>query len=132
VLPYADGLVVAILRAALTAEVGTLVPHDLYGSPRPFVLARRVGGAAILPGHLDGATVDVQAYAATRRAAAELAELARTALYVAWRDQTVFPDGHVAGYGEISGPAELRTNGQPDGLYRFQATYSLALRPPRT
>jgi hypothetical protein len=131
-LPYADALVTGIVRAALPGvEVGTLVPADLYPAPRPFVLAHRVGGAAIDPRFLDSATVDVQAFAPTRRGAADLAEVVRVALFDAWRVQLVTPDGHLASFREIAGPAELRTANQPDSLYRFQATYAVSIRPPR-
>lgn len=131
-LPYADSLLANIVRDALPeVEVGTLVPADLPSDPRPFVLLHRVGGAAIDLQFLDSATVDVQAYAGTRRGAAELVEEVRAALFHAWRGQRVTEEGHIAYVREITGPSELRTSNQADSLYRFQATYSLALRPPR-
>lgn len=131
-LPYADALLIALVRAAIPdAEAGTLVPADLPNNPRPFVLVHRVGGAAIDPQFLDQATVDVQAFADTRTGAADLAETVRVALFEAYRTQQVNQHGHIAYYRETSGPSEVRTADQPDQLYRFQATYSLALRPPR-
>lgn len=95
----------------------------------PAVVVRRFGGAAVHSALLDRATVAVDAYAGTRREAADLAETCRVLLYRAWREQTIHAGASVAKFNEIASPSELRGDGQPDQLYRFNATYSLHLRP---
>lgn len=129
-LPDSDALVLAVLRAAISdQEFGTQIPADLLAS-LPFATASRIGGAAVDPRFLDSATFDVQTWAGTRKAAFDLAAACRAALLDAWLNATVYEDlGHISSFREITGPAEIRTPDQADGLWRFQATYTLTLRP---
>lgn len=129
-LPDADALVLACLRGALAdQEFGTQIPADLLDS-LPYVTVSRFGGASIDPRFLDSATIDLQTWAGDRGAAFDLATACRNALRDAWLNATVYTDlGHIAHFREITGPSELRTADQADGLWRTQATYSLALRP---
>ncbi|MCK2237709.1 MULTISPECIES: hypothetical protein [unclassified Crossiella] len=133
-LPDADQLVLAVLRAALpelpAADVAPLLPADLADRLRRFVAARRIGGAAPHPELLDEATVVVDCWAASRADAVELGRLCRTALYLAHAQQRVTAHGHLAGYRELSAPAELRSAGQAGRLHRVHATYALLIRPP--
>lgn len=127
-------LLLGLLRPALPGvTVQTLIPADML---LPFVLARRSGGAA-LDGRLlaDDATVDVQVWAAGDpgdHAARVLAEQVRRALAGAWRAQTVVPGaGSIARYGEETAPVLLNDDTVLHGVYRYQATYQLLVRPPR-
>lgn len=132
-LPYVDGLVLALLRAALPSEV--TVESELSDPLRrvPYVLAEVVGGDVVDERHLGVPRVDVDCWAAgSKRAAADLAEHARAALYTAWAEQTVTSFGHLASMRSITYPREVRTLGQPTGIYRYTATYALGVRPPRT
>lgn len=126
-LPDADDVIRDILLASgVSVMVNT--PADLMNL-LPAVVASRFGGGSIHPALLDRATFSVDAYASTRREAANLAETCRVLLYRAWREQTVHAGASVARYVETSGAFELRTDGQADELYRFNATYSLYVRP---
>lgn len=129
-LPDADALVLACFRAAISdQEFGTQIPADLLDS-LPYATAVRFGGAAVDPRFLDSATFDVQTWGGSRKAAFDLARSMRAALVDAWLNATVYAGlGHIAHFREITAPNELRTSDQADGLWRTQATYSLALRP---
>ena len=126
-LPDVDDLVLAILESG-DVTCGANLPPDLVDR-LPYVSARRFGGSAVHPQFLDRATITVDAYAATRRAAADLAETCRVLLYAAWRSQTTHGGASVAHYSEVTAPAELRTDGQLERLHRYQAAYSLHIRP---
>ena len=128
-LPDADALALSIIRTAFpAAKVGTQIPADLLAS-LPFGLCARFGGAAVDPRFLDRATFDVQTFGGSRKVASDFAYDIREAFRLAAANQTVYPLGHVARYREVTAPTELRTADQADGLWRFQATYSLFLRP---
>jgi hypothetical protein len=131
-LPRVNDLLMALLRPPLTADwptirVGTLIPATMRF---PFVLARRAGGAAIDPRFLDSALTDVQVWARSETMAEDISEAARVLLVQAWRSQTV-----VAGVGSISrfrdqaAPVLLPGDDVPNGIYRYQATYELVVRP---
>lgn len=128
-LPNADSLILqAIDATSPTYERGTQIPDDLL-SRLPFALVRRFGGAAVDLRFLDRATVDVQAWADTRRGAWDVVDAVRTVFIDAAHNQTTFPLGHIARCVEVIGPSELRSVDQADGVWRFQASYSLFLRP---
>lgn len=129
-LPDADALVLAALRAAVpNQEFGTQIPKNVLNS-LPYATAVRFGGASVDPRFLDAATIDVQTWAGSRKAAFDLATLCRNALRDAWLNGTVYANlGHVSHFREVTGPNELRTQDQPDQVWRTQATYSLTLRP---
>jgi hypothetical protein len=129
-LPDADALVLAALRAGVPDQAfATQIPANLLAS-LPYVTVARFGGATVDPRFLDLATIDLQTWAGTRKAAFDLALECRTVLRDAWLNATVYADlGHIAHFREITAPNELRTDDQADQLWRTQATYSLALRP---
>lgn len=121
-----------VLRAVLAPSgvpVSPNTPADLL-QRLPYTVAARVpGGPAPHPALLDRATVQVDCYAGSRREAADLAETCRVLLWTAWREQSTHGGASIARFRGISEPAELRTSGQADGLWRFVATYSLHVRP---
>ncbi|MFE2912819.1 hypothetical protein [Kitasatospora indigofera] len=127
-LPSTTDLLLGILRPALTgATVANLIPARM---PLPFVLARRVGGSSTDPRFLDRAIVDVSTWADSDRAAEDLAEDARTALVLAWQQQTVVAGvGSIGRFIELEGPILLPSDDDPDGVYRYQATYEITGRP---
>lgn len=131
-LPYVDGLVLAILRAALPGAV--TVESELSDPVRrtPYVFVNLVGGDEVDPRFLGVPRVEVDVFATGgRRAAADLAEDVRVALFRAWEDQTVTPHGHLASFRTVAYPRAIRTAGQPNEVYRYTATYALGVRPPR-
>jgi len=130
-LPDAERLALALLRPAFPGVgFGTLIPDDV-ADRLPFVVVRRVGGAAIDSRFLDQPVMSVDVWHTSRAGAADLAEDVRVALFQAWERQTVTDFGHLAYFREEASPSELRTNDQPDTLHRYQASYALAIRPPR-
>lgn len=122
-----EDLLLGILRPALTgATVGTLIPATM---PYPFVLGRRAGGGSADPRFLDSPLVDVQVWATSDKAAADVSADARFALVTAWRAQTVVPGvGSIGRFADQSGPALLPGDDVPHGVYRYQATYDLVIR----
>lgn len=131
-LPYVDGLVLAILRAALPSAV--TVESELSDPLRrtPYVFVDVVGGDEVDPRFLGVPRIDVEVFATgSKRAAADLAEHARVALFEAWENQTVTEHGHLASFRTVTYPRAIRTAGQPAEVYRVTATYELGVRPPR-
>ena len=128
-LPDADALVLSVIAAAEpTLNLGTQIPADLLDK-LPFAVVRRFGGAAVDLRFLDRATFDVQAWAGSRKAAYDTVDAIRTAFIDVVYNQTKFPLGHIARCVEIAAPSELRTVDQAGDVWRFQASYSLFLRP---
>lgn len=127
-LPDTDLLLMELLRPAVAAEVGTEIPADL-ADRLPYLTAKRISGGDIHPRFADHPTIDVQSWAATLQEASLLARTAEAVLYLAWYDQTVTSHGHLGWYQKMSGPSELRTEGQLDNVFRFQASYELIIRP---
>jgi hypothetical protein len=131
-LPYVDGLVAGYLRDTLNPAV--TVETQLSDPLRrtPYVFVQVVGGDEVDPAFLGVPLVEVDCYATgAKRAAADLAEAVRVALFTAWRDQLVRPEGHLASFRVVTYPRELRVEGQPAEIYRYLATYALGVRPPR-
>lgn len=131
-LPYADGLVAALLRAALgpTVTVETELSDPLRRTP--YVFVEVVGGDEADARLLGVPLVDIECYAAgNKRAAADLAEDVRAALFRAWDEQVVTGLGHLASFRTVTYPHEVRTVGQPAEVYRYTASYALGVRPPR-
>ncbi|MGK5728180.1 phage tail termination protein [Streptomyces sp. URMC 124] len=131
VLPDVDALVVDALREGLGgAQVRVLWPAD-WADQLPMVVARRVPGGRSDARGIDVALIDVQAVARDRREASRLARVARVVLADACRSQHRGPDGYLARFEDVTGPAEIRT-GEPEAgpdLFRFQATYRVTARP---
>lgn len=129
-------LVLQAIGTFTASARGTQIPADLY-ERLPFVVARRIGGAPADNRFADRATVQVDVWAETRKAASDVASAIRFGFRDAVHNQTVFAAGHFARCDEISAPAELRTSGSviasseviADNVWRFTALYSLVLRP---
>ena len=124
-------LLLGLLRPVLPGTVGTALGRPAAGVP--VTLARRSGGAA-LDGRLlaDDAVVDVQNWATGDHEARDLAKLARRTIANAWRAQTVGAGGgSIARFTEQAAPALLDDETVPHGVYRYQATYELLVRPHR-
>ncbi|MFL1441819.1 hypothetical protein [Nocardiopsis protaetiae] len=136
----ATSLVLAILRPAVAPIIVNGLMPDLTETPPPVGMARRVpgGGAYDVRGY-DRAVIDVQSWHTDDRLADDLADALRSALISAWRTQLVIPGmGWIARYEETAAPALLPDSAQgsgtttPKGVYRYQATYTLGLRPDRS
>lgn len=122
-----EDLLLAILRPTLSGvTVGTLIPTPM---PYPFLLARRAGGGSLDERFLDNPLIDMQGWATSDKAAGDLMADARFALVTAWRSQTVVPGvGSIARFRDSAGPLLLPGDEVPNGIYRYQATYELAIR----
>lgn len=132
-LPDEDFLLVEIL-ATITPDgtsIGTQMPDHVLND-LPFVAAHAFGGPDVDDRFLTRATVTVDVWAATRKAASDIARGIRTGLRDAVRNQTVYDNGHLSRRDVISAPSELRTPERADNVWRFNATYSLVLRPAST
>lgn len=119
----------ALTAAFLTdVESGTTMPK-MVAAKVPYRVIKRVGGAAVDPRFLDGPLVHVISLAATRDAAKALSVQGGRSLFAAWKAQTVAGSGgHIHSLTEQTGPTEYL--GQtPDGVYRFDATYRIDVRP---
>ncbi|WP_157745342.1 hypothetical protein [Nocardiopsis gilva] len=132
-LPRVNALLLAVLRSALAPRVavGTRIPGRMR---YPFVLARRVGGAAPDPRlFYDVALVDVQVWATSDAEAEDIAQQSRGALADAARPpQWAFPGlGHIQHFSEEAAPVDIPSDAEDHGIYRYQATYTLTVRPPR-
>lgn len=132
-LPDADLLLLSIVKAAEpTFKIGTQIPADLLkkvDAGTPFATIRRFGGSAVNVEFYDRASIDVQTWAKTRKASYDMSAAIRAAFLDAWLSQTTYPLGHVGRFSETTGINELRTADQADRVWRFQATYSMFLRP---
>lgn len=126
-LPDVDD-VVRLILADTGVAVGANVPAKLV-ELLPYIAAKRIGGSSVDPANLDRATVSVDCYSGSRRTASEMAEACRTLLYRAWMSQKVYAGGSVAAFSEATAPFEIRTAGEPAGVYRFTATFSIHVRP---
>ena len=127
-----DALLMDILRDALPEDVTVVevLPADWAGDYPVVVACRLPGGAAVHPEFLDRALCQVDVYHDDRTGALELAGSCRTALYEAWKHQTVFPHGSVSQYSETAAPAALAIPNQPAGETFVTATYGLHISPP--
>lgn len=129
---YPDGILMAVLRPQLepATGVGTQQPADVMAR-LPYLVAREVaGGGDVDDRFAQSVSLQVDAYAATRRDARQLAGLALLLLRAAQRQQTVTADGYLAHLDVTSFPFELREPDQPSEFARYVATCSAMVRPP--
>lgn len=130
---WADVLL-PLLRGELGAGVTVMskVPEQVTDHV-PLVVCRRTGGSSPWPEFYDEPWINVQCWAArggdvdATRAAHDLADAVRGALWRSWRRQLVTPAGHINWIRESSAPEEIN---DPDLPFfgRFQATYELRIR----
>jgi hypothetical protein len=134
---YPDGVLMAVLRAdpALAgAGVGTLQPADVIDritGTAGYLVAREVpGGGDTDDRFAQSVSVQIDAYAETRRGARQLAATALASLRRAQQVQTVTDGGSVAFLAVTAYPAELREPDQPDGFSRYVTAAAITVRPP--
>lgn len=109
---------------------GANTPADV-ATRIPYIACHRIGGASIDPRRLDRATFVVDCWSGTRPTAVEIAETVASLFFLAQQSQTPFAGATISSFVELTAPFEVRTDGQPSGLYRVTATYSLHVRPAR-
>lgn len=126
-LPDADLLLIEALGTFGLTNLGTEIPDDL-ADRLPFAVAARFGGAATDPRFADRATVSVDVWASSRKAARDLSMDVFYGLRDAKFAQTLFTNGSIAAFTVITMPNELRTPEQLKNVWRFNAAYSLVLR----
>jgi hypothetical protein len=126
-LPDATKLGRAVLLQS-GAPVASEIPADLAARV-PLFTFYRFGGAAIHPVLFDRATCQCIAWGSTYELARDLAETGRVLFWQAWRSGFSTADGWLNRVDEVVAPAETRTQGQPDNVFRFDATYALFARP---
>ncbi len=126
-LPDVDRLIHEVLSGRGVKHV-TELGQGLKGQ-MPICVAWRFGGAAPHPVLLDSANVITQCWAANKVDAWTLAATVRLSFYEAWRKQRVYPSGKLNSYAELSAPAELREEDQPDNTFCYAATYEFRIRP---
>lgn len=133
-MPNTDGLLLSLLRPALPdVQVVTVLPPSEQRA-YPVALVRRVGGGRTHSRLLDAPLVVVDTWAQDRRSAERTGERVLQALNYAWQHQLVTDDGdgvagHIGGFRVDSAPAELRDRDQEADVYRYNAIYSLLIRP---
>ena len=122
--PLVESVVIAHLEAALSVAAGTSTPSNLEKA-LPFL--RVTAGPGSDDGTTDSPLVDVEAFAATRHAAATLAEDARQAMLAL--------SARNAGGALVD---SVTTASRPSwvdyknpAIQRYVAAYRLALRRPR-
>lgn len=106
------------------------IPPADIASKVPLYSLFRIGGRAIHPKFFDRASMQLISWGATYVAAREAAETARVLFFQAvnpkpWADDT----GSVNRIDETSAPFEVRIEGQPDGVFRFDSLYTFWTRP---
>lgn len=119
--PDVEKLAVAYLNAALSVRVGTKVPSDVSTLPG---FVRVVRGPGADDGVTDSPLLDVETFAPSQGAAADLAEDARQAVH-ALRGKAV-NGALVDSVSTATGPVWVSYQ-NPD-LDRYVASYRLALR----
>lgn len=121
-----------ILGKAILEQSGitcSAIPPADIGKKVPLFTLYRLGGASVHPQFFDRATMQCIAWASTYVMARELAETARVLFWQAARAQWSTADGVLHNVTEVAAPAEVRTEGQPDGVFRFDQTLTLWTRP---
>lgn len=126
--PDVEAITLDVLRAGGVPRCSTEVPANLY-TILPYVVAYRAAGASGQPRLSDRALIHVQAWGASRESAADLAETCRVLLWEAAHAQAAHSGGYVNRLREDLAPAEVRTGDQPDRTWRFDAEYTITVRP---
>lgn len=134
---YLDGVLLAVLRPALTdldgpAQVQSRIRAD-YVNHLPYVWVRStIGGLTVGP-RLDtrlGVPIQIDVYASESREASAVADQCIDALRLAWRRQTITPDGHINRLLNPAGPSPFPEPDRADGVSRWFVTASVTVRPP--
>ncbi|MGZ3140801.1 hypothetical protein ACVDFE_02110 [Lentzea chajnantorensis] len=116
-LPHLPGLQIGTQRTNVFSRV-------------PFLLVQELPGGAEPHPELYGiASIAVEAVArGSVAAAADLAELARWALWRAVDEQVVVAAGHLTSYEVTERPVEIRDAGVPADVFQFRGVWSLGFR----
>lgn len=133
---YVDGLAKELAVAAVApAKVSTLqpanVPTDLPTAGH--VVVRHIpGGVHMDPrfGHVR-ATVQVDAYHSSKKAAFDLCAAVLDSFRAGWRQRTATTHGYISGIpvDGLDAPAAVRFDDDPDGFTRYTAYARLYCRP---
>lgn len=134
---FFNRLISDILRTTVTAKVlesgGNCVftTRDLQDieAHLPVVRARATGPAVTKPNQEFSMFITVDAYARTEDEAAELTKLVYQTLHAAWRQQTVFTDGHIRQFACLVFGDNVSDPSMPDGVVRFLSNYDALVRP---
>ncbi len=127
--PDPDFVLVDALRAALPDDVTVVnLRPDPFLDRLPLVQARTVSAPATqMLAHRTYADVDIQSWAATRRAASDLDDACLAALLAA--RGVAHSGGYISRIDVQSLGSELRVPDQPGQVFRWQAGYRLTIRP---
>lgn len=127
VTPDAEKMLIAVLTAG-TVRCSTDPPANLY-TVLPYTVAYRFGGLSVDPRFVDRATCHLQCYGSSRDIASDLAETCRVLLFRAWRSGIAYGGARVSKFNEVLAPFGVPDPSMPDRVWRFDATYSLRVRP---
>lgn len=128
-LPNPEILGKHILEAGSGVTCTSIPPPDL-ATKIPIFTLYRFGGLSPHPKFLDRASMQLISWAESYTAARELAETARVLFFRAWNPKPWHDSaGVVNRIDETAAPGEFRSEGQPDGVFRFDSTYTFWTRP---
>lgn len=118
---------VLVDRLGSSVGVGTTFPTD---GTVPFVFFRITGGATTDLDVMDQAVVEFQVIGASKSDACDLAAQVRSGLWSAMYDRLHTSEGSLAHVTENTRPSPLVVGlGEPDGVSRYRANYTLRLKP---
>jgi len=124
------------LFAGFAAPVGVESPANLFEIPSFILATRTPSGGPLFPLLARRVVYDFDVFAnrtissqsPARKAAAGLAGAVESLIYAAWRGAVPHAGLMIAKITAATDFAPIRTN-EPDGTYRYTATYALLLRP---
>lgn len=126
---YVDGLVKSVVETEDGPEWFTRQPAGLIDHLPCGVIEQIPGGGSADPRFSSTRTlVQLDGYAATKRAAFDVCKDALDALVAAWQTQAVHPDGWINFLEVTSDVTEIRERDQPSTFTRYQALVRLGCR----
>lgn len=126
-LPDAMELVREVLLAAAVPCGPDVPPKLLAACPR--FTAYRSGGQVLKPKLLDRPIMTVIAFDTTYEGARDLAETGQSLLLRAWLGNFHSANGSIGKVEVLSAPSQVQLANTPYGVFRFDATYRLHVRP---
>lgn len=138
--PFVDGIAVAIhlLRAGLpelradddpTVNVYERIP-DRLSQHLPAVVVRRTRGDSPAPRFFSDFWLHLQVWDVTDQKAYDLGRQVSHVIYAAWEDQTVTPQGSIAGWRESQGFQQFMDPDLPH-IGRYDAVVDVRVRNSR-